>query len=136
MIDIINYETLLEVGRQQLEPQRFLFVFLQASLPKEHGDVEAQRFHSGRGGELQPIMCVDKDLDELSNFSNLVAESEQMKQEWTMVLVACLAGVNGTPPSSEQAESALKMMEQTVQSGADLSKYLAFDRKGELVQFS
>lgn len=136
MIDIINYETLLMVGRQQPEPQRFLFVFLQVSLPEEHKKDQAQRFHLGKGGELQPIMCVDKDLEELSNFADLVTESEQMGQDWTMVLIACLNGRNGISPGPEEAENALNMMVQTVQNGADLSKYLAFDRNGELIQFN
>lgn len=136
MVDITNYETLLIVGRQQPEPQRFLFVFLQTSLPDNHKDEQAQRFHAGGGGELQPIMCVDKNLEELSNFADLVAESEQMEQDWAMVLIACLSGRNGVAPSSEEAEEALKAMVQTVQNGADLSKYLAFGRDGTLLQFS
>ncbi len=136
MIDIINYETLLMVGRQQPEPQRFLFVFLQATLPEEHKEDQAQRFQLGKGGELQPIMCVDKDLDELSNFADLVTESEQMGQDWSMVLIACLSGRNGISPGSEEAEDALNMMVETVQKGADLSKYLAFDTKGTLIQFN
>ncbi len=136
MVDIINYETLLMVGRQQTEPQRFLFVFLHASLPEDHKNEQAQRFHSERGGELQAIMCVDKDLNELSSFTDLIAEAEQMEQEWTMVLIACLSGRNGIAPGQEEAENALKIMVQTVQNGADLSKYLAFDRKGALIQFN
>jgi hypothetical protein len=39
-------------------------------------------------------------------------------------------------PSAEEAEQPLKMMVQTVQSGGDLSKYLAFDRQGVLLHFA
>ncbi len=136
MIEITDYKSLLAVGRQQSEPQRFLFVFLQALLPDDHNDEDKERFHSGQGGQLQAIMCVDKDLDQLSNFNDLVIESKQMEQEWSMVLIACLSGVNGLPPTSEQAEEPLKMMVQAVQNGGDLSKYLAFDRQGDLLHFS
>lgn len=136
MIKITNYETLLEVGKQQSERQRFLFVFLQASLSDDHTDVDKQKFHSRQGGELKAIMCVDKDITELTNFTDLITESEQMEQDWSMVLVACLSGMNGIPPTSEQAEQPLKMMVQTVQNGGDLSKYLAFDRQGVLLHFS
>lgn len=135
MIKITNYETLLTVGKQQVEPQRFLFVFLQASLPDDHNDAEKQSFQSRQGGELQAIMCVDKKLEELSCFADLVRESEQMEQEWSMVLIACLAGRNGTYPTPEEAEQPLKMMVQTVQNGGDLSKYMAFDKQGELLHF-
>ena len=136
MIEIINYDTLLAVGRQQIDPQRFLFVFLQASLPDDHNEDDKQRFNSGQGGELKTIMCVDKNLSELTTFADLIAESKQMEQEWSMVLVASLSGRNGQFPSSSEAEEPLNNMVQTVQSGGDLSKYLAFDKQGGLVQFS
>ncbi len=136
MIEITDFESLLAVGKQQSEPQRFLFVFLQASLPDDHNDAKKQRFHSGQGGELKAVMCVDKDLAELTDFATLVAESEQMEKDWTIVLIACLSGVNGFPPMPEDAGHPLKMMVQTVQSGGDLSKYLAFDKQGLLLRFS
>lgn len=112
-----------------------MFVFLRTSLPKDHKDEEEASFHSGKGGELQPIMCVDKLLDDLGTFANLVAESERMKQDWQIVLVASLSGRNGVAPDSEEAEQPLKTMVGTVQNGGDLSKYMAFDRDGTLIQF-
>lgn len=134
-IKITNYESLLSVAKQQVEPQRLLFVFLRASLPENYKDEEASRFHSGRGGELQPIMCVDKTLDELGSFSDLVEESRQMEQDWQIVLVAGLSGRNGVAPDSSEADQPLKAMVQTVEMGGDLSKYAAFDREGSSVQF-
>lgn len=136
MIEITDFKSLMAVGKQQSEPQRFLFVFLHASLPADHDDVDQEKFHAGQGGELQAIMCVDKDLAELTDFSDLVKESEQMEQEWSLVLVACLSGINGVSPTSAEAEQPLKTMVQAVQSGADLSKYLAFDKQGTLLHFS
>ncbi|PHS30003.1 MAG: ribonucleotide reductase subunit alpha [Methylophaga sp.] len=136
MVDIVNYETLLTVGREQKEPQRFLFVFLKAAMPKDIEGDEAERFHAGQGGVLQPIMCVDKSLDELTNFADLVKESENMEQEWQMVLVACLSGVGSMMPSSSETDLQLKMMVQMVENGGDLTRYLAFDRNGDLLQFS
>ena len=136
MIKITDYKTLLAVGRQQTEPQRFLFVFLQVSLPEDHDDKDKHSFQSGKGGELKAIMCVDKNLAELTNFSDLVTESEKMGEDWSMVLVACLSGKNGLPPIADEAEEPLKMMVQAVQNGADLSKYLAFDKQGELLNFT
>ncbi len=134
-INITNYESLLLAAKQQAEPQRLLFVFLRASLPENHKDAEANRFNSGRGGELQPIMCVDKTLDELGSFSDLVEESKQMGQDWQLVLVVGLSGRNGVAPSSSEADQPLKAMVQTVEMGGDLSKYVAFDREGTSVQF-
>lgn len=75
-------------------------------------------------------MMVDKDLNELSGFADLVEESKMMEQEWQMVLIASLAGKNGVAPSPEVAEEPLKQMVLTVQRGGDLSQYLIFDRAG------
>lgn len=134
-INITNYESLLSVAKQQPEPQRLLFVFLRASLPEDLGDEDISRFNAGEGGALQPIMCVDKTLDELSTFSALVIEAERIEKDWQIVLVAGLAGRNGITPSSEDAEQPLKMMLHAVENGGDLSKYMAFDREGVPVQF-
>ena len=126
---------MLAAARQQEEPQRLLFVFLEASLPKDFDADEADRFNAGQGGALKPVMCVDKTLDELGTFAELVAESEQMQQNWHIVIIASLDGKNGIPPSTEQAEQPLKSMMQTVMSGGDLSRYVAFDKNGEPVEF-
>ena len=97
MVDIVNYETLLVVGREQKEPQRFLFTFLKASLPKDHEGDEEQRFQSGSGGVLQPIMCVDKALDDLTNFADLVEESENiMNCSYDIVYVQSLPTSSGS----------------------------------------
>ena len=133
-IKITNYESLLLAAKQQAEPQRLLFVFLRTSLPENYKDEEANRFYSGRGGELQPIMCVDKTLDELGSFLDLVEESKQMEQDWQIVLVAGLSGRNGILPDSSEADQPLKVMVQNVEMGGDLSKYAAFDRKGTSIQ--
>ncbi|MBQ0711802.1 MAG: ribonucleotide reductase subunit alpha [Porticoccus sp.] len=125
----------MSAANQQPEPQRLLFIFLRASLPDDHGEKDASRFHSGQGGALQPIMCVDKTLGELSIFSALVAEAERIEKDWQIVLVAGLAGKNGVAPSSDDAEEPLKMMLHAVENGGDLSKYMAFDREGVPVQF-
>ena len=134
-INITNYESLLLAAKQQAEPQRLLFVFLRTSLPENCKNEEASRFYSGQGGELEPVMCVDKTLDELGSFLELVEESNQMEQDWQLVLVAGLSGRNGLVPDSSEADQPLKVMVQTVEMGGDLSKYAAFDRKGTSVRF-
>lgn len=134
-IEITSYESLILAAEEQIEPQRFLFVFLRTSLPKDHKDEEASRFHSGQGGELQPVMCVDKMLDELGSFSDLVTESETIEKNWQIVLVACLSGQNSIAPSADDATQPLTTMVQTVENGGNLSKYMAFDRNGSLIQF-
>lgn len=131
--NIINYDALLSAAAQQAEPQRLLFVFTQPELPEGHDKIEAQRFHAGQGGALNPIMYVDKTLEELSSFSALVAESQQMGQSWEIVFVAALSGRNGVLPSSAEAQATLEMMAKSVQMGA-VSNFLAYDRDGNPVQ--
>ena len=134
-INITDYKSLLSVARKQAEPQRLLFVFLKTSLSKDHKDEEAMNFHSGQGGELEPIMCVDKTLDELGSFADLVTESESIEQNWQIVLVASLSGRGGIVPTSDEATQPLKMMVQTVEQGGSLSNFMAFDKKGDPIQF-
>ncbi|KVW95851.1 hypothetical protein [Thiobacillus denitrificans] len=134
-MNISNYADLLTTARQQPEPQRLLFVFTQPELPEGHTAAQNQGFHAGTGGVLTPQMCTDKALDELGDFSDLVEESRQMGQDWKIVFVACLAGRAGVMPSTEEAQAHLKTMVNSIQNGT-ISKYLAYDRDGDLVQFS
>lgn len=134
-INITDYESLLTVAGQQPEPERMLFVFLQASLADEASEEEASRFLAGQGGALKAVMCVDKTLDELGSFAELVEESTLLKQDWQIVLIAGLAGKKGVAPTSDAAEEPLKAMVKTVENGGDLSKYIAFDREGAPVRF-
>jgi len=135
-INITNYETLLLAAKQQPTPQRFLFVFLKKSLSEDSDSEQVFRFQSGLGGELQPVMSVDKPLDELTGFNDLVTESKQMQKPWDIVLVACLSGNSGNMPSAEDSKKPLEIMLKTVESGGDLSKYMAFDKEGTPLQFS
>lgn len=132
-LEISNFDSLLAAASLQPEPQRILFVFLEASLPKDHDVSQAQRYALGQGGALRPVMCVDKDPEELSSFADLFQESSQMGMAWHLVLVACLCGRGGVMPGSRETDQALKVMMETMQSGGDVSRYMAFDRNGEPV---
>lgn len=134
-MNISSYEDLLNAAKQQPEPQRFLFVFTQPELPDGYTEAQIKRFHDGKGGVLTPKMCTDKALDELGNFSDLVEESRQTGEDWKIVFVACLAGRGGVMPSSEEAQEPLKKMVEGINNGA-VSRYLAYDRDGNQIQFS
>jgi len=105
-------------------------------LPKDHKAEEKSSFQAGQGGALEAVMCVDKTLEELGSFADLVKESETMEQDWQIVLVASLSGRNGVVPDSKEAETALKKMMDTVQLGGNLSKFMAFERNGQPVRFN
>ena len=135
-MEITNYDTLLMAANQQPQPQRFLFVFVSKSLADEHNAAQAEKFKAGLGGELTPVMTVDKPLDELTNFADLVAESELLQKAWDMVLVGCLSGKSGIMPTSEDAVKHLETMMKTVEMGGTLSKYMVFDKSGTPLVFN
>lgn len=105
-------------------------------MPIDHKGDESFRFQNGLGGELTPVMTLDKPLNELTNFAELVAESELMKKEWQLVSVAAMSGKNGKMPTTDEALKSLEMMMKTVECGGNISKYMTFDREGNPVRFS
>jgi hypothetical protein len=133
--EITDFQSLLKAAREESQPQRLLFVFLQPVLPADHTAEEARRFHAGQGGALDPIVCVDKGLDELTTFEDLVVESEAMGAAWRIVVIAAMSGANGVEPTTEDAEEPLQMMLQTIKDGRSLAQFIAFDRNGESVHF-
>lgn len=88
-IHITDYNSLLSVAREQAEPQRLLFVFLKIYKPEGREDAEERDTDFGGGGELEAIMCVDKALEELGSFADLVAGSSVSKK-----LAHCLGCVS------------------------------------------
>ena len=127
-MNITSYDDFLSAANSQPEPQRLLLVFTESDSPAD--SVEAPQ-----SGTLTPVMCVDKLPNELGDFASLVEESCRTGQHWDIVFAAALAGRAGNFPTSESAEQAMKKMIDAIQRGA-IENFLAFNRAGELVQFS
>ncbi|MCS0630424.1 ribonucleotide reductase subunit alpha [Telluria mixta] len=130
-MQLSNFSDFLTAARAQPEAQRLLFVFAVAELPQTHTPGQARRFEEGRGGALSPVMCVDKGLDELADFTMLADESRATGQPWDMVLVAALAGEQ----QASGIDRGLKMMIDAVHRGA-IERFLAFDPNGHAVRFA
>jgi hypothetical protein len=126
---------MLESARQQPEPARFVFVFLDAVLPEEHTPEEAFLFSQGKGGQILPVMNLSKSLDELTTFEDLANEITAREQSWQVVVVACVSGENGTAPTAKEVEGPLQVLEHTIRMGGDISAYTAFDQDGDHIQF-
>lgn len=135
-MSISNFEDLLQMAAQQPDPQRMLFVFVEKGLPENPPTGKVEAFQAGLGGTLTPIVCVDKAVAEVSNFADLVKESEATGQHWDIVLVACMAGKNGVAPSASEVDQGLDMMVNAVKNGSKMSRFLAFDRAGDPLQFA
>lgn len=135
MTPLDSFDALLHAASEQPERQRFLLVFARTVLPEDATGAQAQRFETGQGGGLVPVMCVDKDEAELGGFDALVAEAEQMGANWDMVLVGCMSGRGGEDPAPESVDEALKHIVETIRAGGALSHLAAFDRNGAPVRF-
>lgn len=134
-MDITDFASLLTVARQQPDPQKLLFLFLEKSISDDNKANKQTSFNAGTGGELSPVMTLEKSLDDLTTFQDLVAESREQKRDWHIVLVAALGGKNGELPDTETAFKNLDNMIKTVESGGNISKYLAFQINGDLISF-
>ena len=133
-MNIASFDDLLQAARGQREPQRLLFVFTAAELPLDSTPAERRRFDAGRGGTLAPLMYVDKTPGELDAFADLVAESRELRCEWSIVFVAALDGHDGRAPTSEEAEAPLLRMVDAIRAGS-LGAFIPFDRTGAPVLF-
>jgi len=133
-LSIDTFDDLLRAAREQREPQRLLFVITGAELPEDSTPEQRTRFDAGAGGALIPLMYVDKTPDELGTFAELVEESRLLGPEWTIVFVASLAGRGGRAPTSDDAETSLQAMVESIKAGSHGS-YIPFDRNGRPVLF-
>jgi hypothetical protein len=130
-----NFDDLLSAAREQVEPQRLLFVFTTAGLPDDATAQERTRFEAGQGGTLTPLMCVDKAPAELTSFDALLSESRQLDQAWDVVFVAALSGTHDEAPTSLRAEAPLQRMVESIKSGR-IGGLIAFNPRGEPLQFT
>ena len=134
-MDITSFDDLLLAARSEPEPQRLLFVFAGAELPAGATAAQRAQFDAGEGGELAPLMCVDRSAAELSGFSALAAEAALAGPPWAIVFTAALSGRYGIPPTSVDAEAPLQHMVDSIKAGR-LDGMLPFDRHGDPVQFA
>lgn len=106
-MQITNFSDLLDAARAQGAPQRLLFLFAVRELPVNHTPGQKKRFDAGQGGALTPVMCVDKEPGELTDFAALARESAATGQPWDVVFAAALAGQDGAAPPSARSRARL-----------------------------
>ena len=132
-MDITHFNDLLAAARQKTQAQRLLFVFAGATLPADATADQRAAFAAGESGELAPLMCVDKDPADLTDFAALVAESNTAGPRWALVFAAALSGQGQQPPTASQVEAALQRMVESVKSGR-LQGLVPFEAHGQAVQ--
>jgi hypothetical protein len=134
-MNISNFDNLLQAAKQQTDAQRLLLVFASAALPDNASPEQRSAFAAGHGGELAPIMCVDKTPDELVSFASLQEEAAQLNQDWVIVFVAGLSGQGPRAPSSKDAEPHLQRMVEAIKAG-QLGHLIPFNRQGDAVSLN
>lgn len=130
---LTSYDDFIIAAQDQAEPQRLLFVFAKAEMPESATEEQKQRYLQGEGGYLDPVLCVDKLPEEVQEFNALLAESAETGQDWDIAFAASMSGLIGVAPTTEQAEQPLKMMVESIK-GGNIAHFLAFNRRGELLQ--
>ena len=133
--DDSHFQLLLHAARSQPEPQRLLFVLAAAVLPDAATPAQRQQFEAGEGGELAPVVCVDKDPHALTTFAALKVESELAGQPWQVMFVVGLSGRRQQAPTPMETEAALNVMVEAVRQGS-FGRYAAYDARGEPLSFS
>lgn len=129
-----DFESLLQAAHLQEQPQRLLFVFARRELGHYATAAQRERFARGAGGNLQPVLCVDKAPREVDSFAALAAESELAGQPWDIVFVGSLEGRGGIAPNSDEADQPLRFMVNAINDGR-VGEFAAFDRSGHALRF-
>jgi hypothetical protein len=138
---ISSYNDLLTAARAQPTPQRLLFAFATAQLPVDASREQRQSYQQQQGGTLTPVMCVDKLIDDLTDFAQLVQESLQTGAHWDIVFISSMAarssaaGEDGTAGDDPAVEAGLKKMLMAIESG-QIDGFLAFNRGGDLLRLN
>ena len=76
------------------------------------------------------MLCVDKTPAELTDFATLQRDADALDHRWEVVFVAAI-----DDSGSATADAPLKRMIQTIQTGGDIARYLAFNRAGQPLRF-
>ena len=134
-MEITSFDDLLQAARAPPEPQRLLFVFAGAELPEHPTARQRAEVEAGEGGELAPLMCVDKAPAELPGFAAFAAEAAQAGPPWSIVFAAAVSGRGGVQPTSSDVEAPLQRMVDAIKAGR-LEGLLPFDRRGAPVRFA
>jgi len=119
---ISNFSELLKAASEQDQPQRLLLLFAKA-------ESTSKKKKQTQHGTLSPVMCVDKLPEDITSFSDLSKEADNVSKDWNFIFAVGLAGQNGLAPTEKEAEPFLNKMTNDVVSGQNIAQYAIFDRE-------
>ncbi|TMP29085.1 ribonucleotide reductase subunit alpha [Pseudoalteromonas rubra] len=117
-----KFQELLTMSRYQPEPVKLLMLFTKANVESASNDVNK--------GFIEPVMCVDKLPNELSDYEALCKEADVINPDWDLVF---LTSINADVDSSI-IDKSMKSMVSDVQTGKNTSMYVVLDRQDNLVE--
>jgi hypothetical protein len=125
---MLTFESLLELSRDKKEAQRILFVFAETA---------ARVDGEGISGDfsITPVMFIDKELHELSNFPALVEDSKQTGKSWDIVFVAGLLGKKNELPSYSETDQQLDTMVKAINQG-EIERFAAYRSDGSIAELA
>ena len=125
---MLTYDALLEFSRSKKEAQRILFVFAEA----------ADRVDGmGNSGDfsITPVMFIDKELHQLSDFPALVEDTKQTGKSWDLVFVAGLLGKDNELPSLLETDQQLDTMVKAINQG-EIDRFAVYKRDGSISEIA
>ncbi len=131
-MNISSFDDLVLAARQQSQPQQMLFVFATAELPDDATPERRAEFDQGVGGALVPAMCVDKAIDEISDFPAIKREACQFAMNWRVLFASSLSGTGNQPPADEKIKSALDRMVESIKLGSFVNM-IVFNDAGQAI---
>ena len=117
-----KFQELLAMARYQAEPVKLLMLFTKSSIETASKEVNK--------GYIQPVMCVDKLPEELSDFASLSKEADVINQDWDLIFITSISA----NVDSSIIDQSMKSIVTDVQTGKNTSMYVVLDREDNLVE--
>ena len=125
---MLTYDALLELARSKKEAQRILFVFAE-SAKRIDGEGDSSDF------TITPVMFIDKELHELSDFPTLIEDSKETGKNWDLVFVAGLLGKVNKLPSFSETDQQLDSMVKAINQG-EIERFAVYTADGSIAELS
>lgn len=117
-----KFQELLNMARYQSEPVKLLMLFTKTDVESANNNVNK--------GFIQPVMCVDKLPQELSDYASLCKEADNINPEWDLVFVTSISA----NVDNSIIDSSMKSMVSDIQTGKNTAMYVVLDRQDNLVE--
>ena len=125
---MLTYDALLDLARSKKEAQRILFVFAESAM-RTDGKGDSSDF------SITPVMFIDKELHELSDFRTLVEDAKTTGKNWDLVFVAGLLGTVNELPSFSETDQQLDLMVKAINQG-EIERFAVYKADGSIAELS